>query len=104
MVNPRSGRSRFACSIANGSNPQDIVFIDEDKAYVSRLRDGMISIVDPTVSRRCSGFRRGRINLTRFADADGSPELGRLVVVGDRAYVAGLRLGRNRRFGPAAVS
>lgn len=102
VVNPASGATVSACSIGNGSNPQDIAFVDQNKAYVTRFQDGFISIVDPTVPPTCQGFKRGRIDLSGFADADGSPELGRMVIVGTRLYVAVLRLDRDRRFVPAA--
>jgi sugar lactone lactonase YvrE len=102
MINPATGTSIAACSIDNGSNPQDIAFASENKAYVSRMKDGIVTIVDPTVSSTCSGFKRGRIDLNEFSDADGSPELGRMLIVGERLYVAALRLDRNRSFVPAA--
>jgi len=102
VINPATGTSIAACSIDNGSNPQDIAFASENKAYISRMEDGIVTIVDPTVSRTCSGFKRGRIDLNEFADADGSPELGRMLIVGERLYVAALRLDRNRSFVPAA--
>jgi len=102
VINPTSGATVSACSIGNGSNPQDIAFVDQNKAYVTRFQDGFISIVDPTVPPTCQGFKRGRIDLSGFADADGNPELGRMVMVGTRLYVAVLRLDRDRRFVPAA--
>jgi len=102
VIKPGSGQSLAACSIGNGSNPQDIAFASKDKAYVSRLTDGIVTIVDPTVPRTCSGFERRRIDLRRFSDADGSPEPGRMLIVGNRLYVALLRLDQNRLFVPAA--
>ena len=101
VVDPDSGRTLSICSVGNGSNPQDIAFADDETAYVSALGDGVVRVVDPTVPPSCTGFRRGRIDLGRFADADGTAELGRMVVVGDRLYVAVLRLDRNRGFVPA---
>lgn len=102
VVNPNTGNTLTACSVGNGSNPQDIAFVSDDKAYVSRFRDGILSIVDPTVPETCAGFRKGRIDLGRFADADGTPELGRMLLVNDELYVAVLRLDRDRKFLPAS--
>jgi DNA-binding beta-propeller fold protein YncE len=100
-IDPDSGASVTACSVGNGTNPQDIAFASSEKAYVSRFADGIVSIVDPTVPRTCAGFARGRVDLRRFADADGIAELGRMAIIGDRLYVTVLRLDRARGFLPA---
>ena len=100
-VDPDTGASLTACSVGTGANPQDIAIVSGEKAYVSRFSDGIVSIVDPRVPRTCAGFVRGRVDLRRFADADGVAELGRMAVIGDRLYVTVLRLDRARDFLPA---
>ena len=57
-------------SVGNGSNPQDIAFAADDKAYVSRLNSTGLLIVDPTL-----GTTVGEIDLSSFADGDGLPDL-----------------------------
>ncbi len=101
VVNPDTGATLAACSVGNGANPQDIAFASAEKAYVTAFGDGIVRIVDPTVPPDCAGFRLGRIDLGRFADADGTAELGRMAVVDGKLYVAVLRLDRNRGFLPA---
>jgi DNA-binding beta-propeller fold protein YncE len=100
-VNPDTGATLATCSVGNGANPQDIAFASPDKAYVSAFGDGVVRIVDPTMPPTCAGFRIGRIDLGRFADADGTAELGRMAVMDGKLYVAVLRLDRNRGFLPA---
>ena len=84
-------------SVGNGSNPQDIAFASDDKAYVSRLNSTGLLIVDPT-----NGTTLGEIDLSAFADTDGLPEMTQMATVGSRLYVALQRLDRNNGFAPVA--
>ena len=84
-------------SVGNGSNPQDIAFAADDKAYVSRLNSTGLLIVDPTL-----GTTVGEIDLSSFADGDGLPEMTQMAIVGSRLYVALQRLDRDNGFAPVA--
>ncbi len=66
----------------SGSNPQDIAFISDTKAYVSRYGSNSISIRNPF-----TGVETGTISLADFADTDGLPEMGEMVKVGNYVYV-----------------
>jgi DNA-binding beta-propeller fold protein YncE len=77
-------------SVGNGSNPQDLEFASDQKAYVSRHNSASVLIVDPR-----DGRELGEIDLSAFADQDGLPELGEMALVGDRLYVACQRLDRD---------
>ncbi|MBM3280007.1 MAG: hypothetical protein FJY95_18320 [Candidatus Handelsmanbacteria bacterium] len=77
-------------SVGNGSNPQDLEFASQRKAYVSRHNSASLLLVDPR-----SGDSLGEIDLSAFADADGLPEPAEMALVGDRLYVACQRLDRN---------
>ena len=86
-------------STGNGSNPQDICFVSPTKAYVSRYERTELLIVDPS-----TGSSPGVISLAAFADADGLPEMARMVRVDRYLFVALQRLDRNAFFSPTDSS
>jgi hypothetical protein len=86
-------------STGNGSNPQDICFVSASKAYVTRYERADLLIVNPS-----TGGSLGVISLAAFADADGIPEMQRMVRVGNRVFVALQRLDRNAGFQPTDKS
>jgi len=77
-------------SVGNGSDPHDIVVVSESKAYVTRYNSTEIWIVDPS-----TGTKSGSIDLSGLSDADGIPEMDRMVRVGDRVFVTVQRVDRN---------
>lgn len=89
------------CLTGGGSNPQDIAFVDADKAYVSLGGGTEVLVVDPSPAADCSDFIKDRIELAEFADDDGNPELYQMALVGDRLYVSLQKLDRNNFFVPA---
>lgn len=89
------------CLTGAGSNPQDIVFVDANKGYVSLGGQAEVLIVDPSPSMDCSDFILGRIDLAEIADDDGNPELYLMAIVGDRLYVAAQKLDQDNFFVPA---
>jgi DNA-binding beta-propeller fold protein YncE len=74
-------------SVGNGSNPQDIAVISPEKAYVSRLADPDLLIVNPM-----TGAALGAISLAAWSDPDGSPEPFKMFHYGDRVFVILQRL------------
>lgn len=74
-------------STGNGSNPQDIAFVSATKAYVSRYASASLLIVNPA-----TGSSSGAIDLSAFADEDGTPEMARMIRVGRWLFVALQRL------------
>lgn len=82
-------------SVGNGSNPSDILVLSPIKAYVARYDSASILVVNPQ-----TGATTGRIDLSPFADADGLPEMDRLIRVGARVFVSIQRLDRNAGFSP----
>jgi len=82
-------------STGNGSNPQDICFVSPGKAYVTRYELGDLLIVNPS-----TGASLGVIPLGAFADADGIPEMARMMRVENRVFVAIQRLDRNAGYQP----
>lgn len=75
------------------SNPQDMAFVSSSKAYISRYELNTILIVNPL-----TGAQLGTVDLTRFADSDGIVEMGRMVIVNGKLYVALQRVDRNNGF------
>lgn len=67
--------------------PQDLVVLGPRRAYVSRGRATHLLRVDPKTGRR-----REVVDLSAFADADGLPDLGNLLVHDGRLYVQIRRL------------
>jgi hypothetical protein len=104
-IAPAAGwTTRYQCSVGNGSNPHDIVFVSPTKAYVTRYEETSIAIVNPSVNANCDGFLVGEIDLGSFADADGIPEMDQMILVEDRLFVSLQRLDRNQFFEPTAES
>jgi hypothetical protein len=96
VLDPADGlRTRLQCSTGNGTNPHDIVVVAPHKAYVTLFEKRELLIVDPSAPRDCSGFIRGRIDLSSLADGDGIPDMDQMAVVGDRLYVSLQRLDIN---------
>jgi hypothetical protein len=83
----------FNFSTGEGSNPQDIVFLTSEKAYVSCYDLTTMLIVNPS-----TGEHLGSIDLSEFADADGIPEMQKMMAMTflgmKRVYVNVQRLDR----------
>ena len=62
-------------STGNGTNPHDIAFVSEEKAYISRYGRTHLLVVNPV-----TGDSLGTVDLSTFADADGLPETSQLAV------------------------
>ena len=82
-------------SMEPGSNPQDIAFASDEKAYVPRLERPGVLVIDPR-----DGTPFGEVDLAALADADGVPEASWAVAVGGRVVVAVGRLDRNNAYAP----
>ncbi len=88
-------RTVFQCSTGNGTNPRDIAFAGDDKAYVTLFEEAELLIVNPAPRSDCSDFEIGRIDLGSFADADGIPDMDQMAIVDGLLYVALQRLDIN---------
>jgi hypothetical protein len=96
VLDPAAGfATRLQCSTGNGTNPHDIAFADDDKAYVTLFEESRLLIVNPSARSDCSDFIRGEIDLGSVADGDGIPDMDLMAVVGTRLYVAIQRLDIN---------
>jgi len=90
-------------STGTGTNPQDIAFISENKAYVTCYDTTDLLIVNPT-----TGEHLGTIDLSEYADDDGIPEMHKMVAFKflrkSRVYVTIQRLDRDNWFAPTDES
>ncbi|RPJ79604.1 MAG: hypothetical protein EHJ94_07895, partial [Deltaproteobacteria bacterium] len=69
-----------------GSNPHDLIFVNESKAYLLRFGSSTLWIVNPSATSE-AGFKIGEIDLSVYADGDGNPEMHSGAIVGDFLYV-----------------
>jgi hypothetical protein len=82
FITPTNGQ----ISVGNGTNPQDIVFVNINKAYVSRLATAQLVILNPTTLARL-----GVLDLSSLVtpnDGDGSPEPAYMLMHNGLVYVA----------------
>lgn len=73
------------------SNPYDMIFVNEAKAYVLRYGSTKAWIVNPSATRE-EDFKIGELDLSAYADGDGVPEMSAGVVVKGRLYIVLQRL------------
>ena len=89
-------------SLGNGSNPQDIVFVNSNKAYISRLGVAQLLIINPTTLQRT-----GEVDLRTLikpGDPDGSPEPAFMLHNNGLVYVALQHLDRQQPRLPAVAN
>jgi len=100
VLDPADGFSTVRqFSVGPGTNPKDIAFVSDTRAYVTRYETPWMLEVDPT-----TGAITDSIDLSVFADADGLPEPATMAVVGDRLFVGVQRIDRDDYWLPVAPS
>ena len=72
------------------SNPHDLIFLNEEKAYLLRYGSPIMWVVNPSVTDPAD-FKIGEIDLGIY-DPDGVPEATRGAIVGDRLFIIMQRL------------
>jgi hypothetical protein len=96
VLDPASNfATRLECSTVNGTNPHDIAFVDDTKAYITRFETSKLLIVNPSAQPSCKDFIQGTIDLSSLADADGNPDMDQMAIVDGRLYVSLERLNVN---------
>jgi DNA-binding beta-propeller fold protein YncE len=70
-------------SVGAGSNPHDLVVVEEKRAYVSRYNETKMLIVNPF-----SGKRFGTVDLAAYADDDGLPEMSGMALFNGKIYAS----------------
>lgn len=79
------------------SNPQNLIFVSDTKAYLTRMGSSTVWIVNPEATNE-SDFKLGELDLSAYADSDGLPEVSEGIVVGDRLFLVLPRLDRDNFF------
>jgi hypothetical protein len=87
-------------SVGNGSNPQDITFLSNTKAYVPRYGSASLLTVNPS---NVNGIPQTSISLAGFADSDGLPEMAHSVRIGHYVFVSCQRLTNFAASNPSVV-
>lgn len=82
-------------STSNGTNPHDIAFVSENKAYISRYNSQRLLIVNPA-----TGDSLGSVSLAAFTDSDGIPEMSQMTIYGTHLFVVCQRLDQDNGFVP----
>lgn len=76
------------------SNPYEMVFVSEEKAYLIQYEYDKLWIVNPSATVEAD-FKIGEVDLSTYADADGVPEMSAGVIVDGKLYLAMQRLSRS---------
>jgi hypothetical protein len=79
------GKELYQYSVGVNTNPHDMVFYG-DKAYIILYDSPKILIVNPDAENEAS-FKKGEIDISPWADADGSPEAHMGFVYDNMVYV-----------------
>lgn len=74
-----------------GSNPHDMVFVRDSKAYVIRYGSTKAWIVNP-LAKTFEGFKTGELDLSAYADADGVPDMQAAVIADGKLFILMQRL------------
>jgi len=99
VIDPATYATVKQFSVGNGANPHDIAFASPTRAYVTRFESTDLWIVNPA-----SGAHTGTISLAAYADADGNPEMDRMIMVGPLLFVSLERVDRNNSYQPTDTS
>ncbi len=68
------------------SNPYDLIFVNEKKAYLLRYGSDKAWIVNPSATKEES-FKIGELDLSAYNDADGPPNMSAGVIVNQKLYI-----------------
>ncbi|NOQ89572.1 MAG: hypothetical protein GQ549_01355, partial [Gammaproteobacteria bacterium] len=76
---------------AVASNPADMIFVSETKAYVLQYNKTKAWIVNPSAATE-AGFKIGEIDLSAYGGIDGIPEMHGGVIVDNKLFITLERL------------
>ena len=73
------------------SNPHDMIFVSETKAYVLRYNKTKAWIVNPSATNEAD-FKIGELDLSTYSTGDGLPEMDAGLIIDGRLYIVLQRL------------
>lgn len=76
---------------APASNPYQLIFLNEKKAYLIRYDSTKIWIVNPSATTEAD-FKIGEIDISHYDDGDGSAEVSSGIIVNGNLYITMQRL------------
>jgi hypothetical protein len=68
------------------SNPYDLIFVNEKKAYLLRYGSDKAWIVNPSATTEAA-FKIGELDLSAYNDTDGAPNMSAGVIVDEKLYI-----------------
>lgn len=97
-------RTQFSVAVTDeaSANPSGLIVDGEREAYVTLFGADVIRVFD--VANPAAAIPVRDIDMSSFADADGTPEMGLILACGDTAFVVIERLDRNLMFQPVDSS
>lgn len=101
VIDPRQGFTTVT-QVSVGDNPQDIVFVGGNRAYVSRLSSDELLIVDATTLAAIGAIDLS--SLTKPADLDGVPDPFRMLLHNGLVYLILQHLDFSTGFIPERVA
>ncbi|MCD6352773.1 MAG: hypothetical protein J7M06_00985, partial [Proteobacteria bacterium] len=75
------------------SNPYDLIFVSDTKAYLLRYDTTTAWVVNPSAASEAE-FKIGELDLSAYGDADGLPEMNAGVIVRNKLFITMQRLDR----------
>lgn len=85
------------------SNPQDLIFVNAEKAYLPRFGSTKAWIVNPSATTEAE-FKIGELDLSSYADSDDIPEMKSGIIADGRLYLIMQRLNRKDGLIPSNTS
>lgn len=87
-------------SATGSSNPYDLIFVSDQKAYLLRYEKTVAWIVNPSATAEAE-FKIGELDLSAYADADGIPEMNSAAIADGKLFIAMQRLDRDNGWIPS---
>ena len=98
-LDPQTLASKWQCSVGASTNPYDLALISNRKAFVTRYSAIDLAVVNPRAAKNgnCDRFFSDKktIDLSPYADEDGSPQMDQMLLLGDRIFILLQRLDHN---------